>query len=218
MRQLFAHIVFDIDGTLLDTERAVLQSLHDTLLIAAGRDVPEEELRFALGIPGATALTRLGIAHPEPVVGLWNRFMARHADAVRLFDGVEALLAVLQARGCRTGVVTSKTRDEYETEFERPYGMAGRFDAVVCAGETARPKPAPDPLLAYMARTGARPADVLYVGDTLYDARCARAAGASFGLARWGGGTPEAAAVADSVFDHPSEVAALAACPGPAAP
>lgn len=67
----YSHIVFDLDGTLIDTERAILPSLRDTLEELTGRHYKEQALTFALGITGADALKRLGVADVPAALTLW---------------------------------------------------------------------------------------------------------------------------------------------------
>ena len=61
----YKHIIFDIDGTLIDTEEAILQSLQDIISEILHKDIGKHELRFALGIPGSVALRQLGITDTE---------------------------------------------------------------------------------------------------------------------------------------------------------
>ena len=83
--------------------------------------------------------------------------------------------------------------------------IVSRADCVICADDTAEHKPEPGPLLKYMERTGAKPSEVLYVGDTVYDMQCARGAGVDFALARWG--NPDGRVDAD--YDEPTPMALL---------
>lgn len=187
----YPHVVFDVDGTLLDTERSVLLSLRDTLREVTGRDYPLEELVFSLGIPGADALELLNIPNVPAVLARWVELLERYRHTDRVFDGIPELLAALKGSGRSLGVVTSRTRTEFDLDFSRleigPY-----FPVVVTADDTGLHKPHPAPLLRYMERTGAAASDVLYIGDSAHDARCAQAAGVDFGLAGWGAKSPQA--------------------------
>ncbi len=200
----YKHIIFDIDGTMLDTEYAILRSLQDTILTITGREKTEEELAFALGIPGEVALEQLGITDTRHANNLWNENLTKYSSFMGLFDGMRELLEELHEKGCRLGIVTSKTRQEFVADFE-PCGVAGLFGCVICVEDAPRPKPFADPLLTYMKRTGTRKEEILYIGDTVYDYRCAEGAGVDFGLAVWGCNSKEGID-AKYVFDTPADV------------
>lgn len=179
------HIVFDVDGTLIDTEYAVLQSFHDTILAVMGRDIPTAELTFALGIPGTACLERLGIENIPETLALWERNMAGYGHTCAVFPGIREALEALTRQGHKLGIVTSKTLSQFRQDF-LPYGIEGYFGAVICADDTENHKPAPDPLLKYAELAGVDISEVVYVGDSPYDMACANAAGAKFILAGWG--------------------------------
>ena len=181
----YEHIIFDIDGTLLDTEFAVLHSLQDTAMLYLNRHIPTDELNFALGIPGEVALANLGIKDIKEANKCWNDKMVKYQQRIRLFDGARNMLDALHNKGCRLGIITSKTRGEYETDFV-PHGVSHYFDSVICVDDSEKPKPNPDPLLTYLKRNGVLAKDVIYIGDTQYDSMCAHSAGVDFGLALWG--------------------------------
>ena len=107
----YKYIVFDLDGTLLDTERAILPSLRDTLEELTGRHYEEQALTFALGITGADALERLGVDDAPAALSLENEKMHRYDNSVSLFDGVAGALKKLREQGLVLGIVTSKTRE-----------------------------------------------------------------------------------------------------------
>ena len=181
----YHHIVFDVDGTLLDTEKAILQSFQKTLREHAGIEKELSELSFCLGITGAAALKRLETGHEEEILLQWKENLAALRAFVRVFDGIELLLKRLRADGFQLGVVTSRCRAEYERDFMR-LGLDGYFDTVVCEEDTVCHKPEAEPLECYMRKAGARREEVLYIGDSIYDMECARAAKTACGLALWG--------------------------------
>ena len=183
----YQYIVFDVDGTLLNTEEAILQSFQKTLRDGAGIEKECSELTFCLGITGAAALNRLGIGNEEELLSQWKENLTALRDYVCVFDGMELLLKRLQAEGVHMGIVTSRSRAEYEEDFTR-LGLYGYFDTVVCEEDTVNHKPEAEPLDFYMRKTGARPEEVLYIGDSIYDMECACAAKAACGLALWGAG------------------------------
>ncbi len=181
----YTHIAFDVDGTLVDTEYAVLHSLQDTIGTLTGQKPPLEELTFALGITGEDALKRLAVSDIPGTLALWIDYLRQYDDTTALFQGMEETLSALSQKGCRLGVVTSRVRDEFEKEFKR-FPVRHYFDTVVCADDTEEHKPTAAPLLKYMELSGSSRSQILYVGDSRYDRECARNAGVDFALAGWG--------------------------------
>ena len=183
----YRHIIFDVDGTIADTEYAVLKSLQDVVRIRLGREMSFEELRFVKGIPGWEAFRQLGFAEKDfaQVMREWESGMRAMNDRITIFSGAAELVDALAASGCYLGIATSKTRDQYIKDFER-FDVSARFAVSVTCEDTDDPKPGAGPLLEYMKRTGAKPQEMLYIGDAVYDAMTAKAAGVDFALAVWG--------------------------------
>ncbi len=181
----YRQIVFDLDGTLIDTEYAILHSLQETIRTVTGSTIELSKLKFALGITGKDALEKLNIADIPFVLALWDKNMSTFRDTVRVFDGIEELLDTLTRSGYKLGIVTSKTRREFEDDFSR-FGIHKYFRTVICADDTAEHKPSPAPLLKYMECAKASSSELLYIGDSAYDMKCARNANIDFALACWG--------------------------------
>lgn len=183
----YRHIVFDIDGTLVDTKECVLRSFQKTMRELTGTVYELETLSFALGITGKAALLRMQIAEDQldEVLEQWNRNMDGFRDSVSLFEGIVPLIKALHAAGFRLGLVTSETYEEYRETFLL-FGLDGYFQTVVCADDTTEHKPTAAPLLKYMEKAGCKPEEVLYIGDSSYDRQCAQNAQAAFVLAGWG--------------------------------
>jgi phosphoglycolate phosphatase len=210
----FPVVLFDLDGTLADTAADLAAALNRVRADDGLAPLPLATLRpFASA--GARGLLGAGMQVPpedERFPALRDRFLAYYADALavdsRLFDGVPAMLAALDAAGRRHGVVTNKA-----ARFTRPVlvGLGLVDEAVVVSGDTTpHPKPHPAPLLHAAAQLGVAPGDCVYVGDDLRDIEAGRAAGMTTLAARWGylaPGSPCDAWPADGWLDTPADLA-----------
>ena len=202
----YRHIVFDIDGTLIDTEYAVLRSLQETVRVLSGREIPYSELTFALGITGADALKKLDIKNISYAAELWNKNMRKYADTVKVFDGITELLKNLLRLDCEMGIVTSKTREEFKQDFSH-FNISHYFKTIVCADDTQRHKPSAAPLLKYLEISKADCRQTLYIGDSKYDSMCAENAGIDFALAVWG--SRQTSIKADYFLKNPMDLLSL---------
>lgn len=182
----YSHFIFDIDGTLIDTERTGVMSLQQTVKEKMGIDMPYEEAYGYFGIPSAKVAPMLGYADEEGFLELWEKRFQELMHLMDLFPGVTAMLHEVKAAGLHTGMVTS--RSAYELSHDPLISMLQPYiDVTVCAEDSERHKPDPDPILAYFRKSGgdAAPAECIYIGDTIYDCRCAHGAGCDFALADW---------------------------------
>ncbi|MDL2206388.1 HAD family hydrolase [Eubacteriales bacterium OttesenSCG-928-N13] len=181
----YLHIVFDIDGTMTDTEKPLMISLQDTVQRFLGKHMTLEELRFAFGIPGDDTYNMLGITDKQAAAAHWQEKFQAYADQIQLFPGIREMLISLKDQGYTLGIITSKTHEEFEGGFTQ-FGLNDLFTLVVCADDTAGHKPDPDPMRYYLKQMNVQPHDVLYVGDTTYDMQCCHGAGVDGALACWG--------------------------------
>ena len=181
----YKYIVFDIDGTLLDTEVAVLSALQDTIYEVQKKKIDFDKLKFALGIPGENTLKKMGITNVKEVNLKWNKNMCKYADTIKVFTGINEVLNTLKQKNMKLGIITSKNKNEYINDF-KPLGLDCYFETIICAEDTKEAKPSPAPMLEYLKREKAKTEEVIYIGDTIYDFHCAQNAKVDFGLAMWG--------------------------------
>src|SRR6185436_21357 len=144
-------------------------------------------------------------------VELRDRFLAHYDHCLyvhtRIFEGIPPLLAALEARGLRWGIVTNKAA-RFTDPLMRSLDPERRAACVVSGDTTPRTKPAPDSLLFAAKALGVAPEECLYIGDDQRDVQAARAAGMRVLAASYGylsGGDP-ATWGADGVIGHPMEV------------
>ncbi|QSB09204.1 HAD family hydrolase [Lysinibacillus fusiformis] len=201
-------IIFDVDGTILDTEQAILQSLQRTLREETQKDYPFEALRFALGIPGKDALQRLNMDDIEAVHQKWSAAVLEFSHEVAVFENIEQVIQHLATKPLQMGIVTSKTAQEIVDEFD-PFGLSDYFHQIVSASDTEKHKPHPEPLLKCLDALQVAPQDAIYIGDSIYDFQCAKQAGAKFALAHWGAKSTIGFEEADYVFYEPKDILAI---------
>lgn len=213
--QTVAGVLFDLDGTLLDSAPDLYAALQAQCVEEGIEPPPYAPVRQVVS-RGARAVLRCafaarGDAAVEALVPryleLYQQVMARQTSA---FDGVDDLLARLESRGLRWGIVTNKAAFLTD-ELVGRIGWAERASAVVSGDTLAVKKPDPAPVLLACARAGVAPAASLFVGDDHRDIQAGAAAGLFTVAVTWGyldGGDPHAWG-ADAVVDHPAELAAL---------
>lgn len=208
-------ILFDLDGTLLDTLGDLHAAVNATMRHMGRREHTVDEVRAFVG-NGAEMLMRraLGAESTEDEVraalAWYLPYYNGHCDILtRPYDGVLPVLRALKAAGKRLAVVSNKG-DETVKALNALH-FEGMMDAAV--GETAgiRRKPAPDMMDASLAALGAEKAGAVYVGDSEVDVAFARAAGVPLIGVSWGFRGREAlrAAGAETVIDRPEELAEL---------
>ena len=185
----YTTILFDLDGTLLDTLDDLTDAVNRTL---ARYGQPPRSRREVRAFLGNGALYLMQHAAPD-VTG--ERFDALLRDYKADYDancrvrtapypGVPALLQTLKAHGIRTGIVSNKPDSAVQPLYEAFF--ADTVDAAVGERDGIRRKPAPDTVLAAMERLGAAPGETLYVGDSEVDILTARNAGVDCASVTWG--------------------------------
>lgn len=172
-------IVFDWDGTLLDSASGIVESIQE-----AARDlrlpVPARETaRHVIGLGLHDSLRRAVPSLPadryREFAEAYRRHFLLRQDAMVLFPGIRELLQALRAGGHELAVATGKSRRGLEHAFDMTE-LRELFAASRCADETD-PKPHPAMLLELMRHFSAPPAQVLMIGDTSHDMEMARGAG-----------------------------------------
>lgn len=206
---MFNTVIFDVDGTLIDTEYVYVHSLQQTLREEMNMTVAEQDLLFILSIPGMAALTRFTAdpARQQHMYNVWLRHAAALLDRATVYPGIMALLHALHARGVKVAVATSKNQAEMDDVITR-FSFQGLFDVVITADSTTRHKPDPEPLLAVLKQLLAG-ANAVYIGDGTPDLEAAHAAKMPFALAGWGAHDDGQFAEADYRLAVPDDLLAL---------
>lgn len=181
----YKHIIFDLDGTLIDTEAAVLKTWQCTLQ-EYHYEYTLEELRIVLGISLQKTLKQLKLVVDDQFEKRWMENYGRFAVTADFFEGAKEMLMELKKRGYSLGIVTSRSKDEYSAYFQK-FHLEAVFDRIVLADDTEQHKPDPAPLYKYMELEQTEPSSCMYIGDMPTDIECANRAGITSGLVTWNG-------------------------------
>jgi pyrophosphatase PpaX len=210
-------LLWDVDGTLIDTTAIIVNALGQMFRDYLRKEIPAEQLRALIGIPLDEQVRAFGL--PE---NFGTSSKAMEEGAIRNYERqrsmerpiTEAIEALKEAkrRGIKTALVTSKNDIELEHTLPR-LGISAYCDAIIGADQVA-PKYKPDPwpaVLALQKLEVSNPAEAIFIGDSIHDMHCGRAAGVRIAAVLWGAATAEALREIqpDFLFEKPEELMAF---------
>lgn len=181
-------VLFDWDGTIVDSHDAILRSYRTVIERHTGRRVQfsDAQGRRMLGRRPHEVFAEYGLEDVEGGVADYTEvYVEASATGSEVFPGVREALQALSAVGVRLGIVTNKGHERLKADVRR-LQLDGLFDFEVCAEDTLLRKPRPDPILLGISRAGVDRASVVYVGDNPVDIVAAHAAGVRSVAAGWG--------------------------------
>ncbi|MCL2826399.1 MAG: HAD-IA family hydrolase [Eggerthellaceae bacterium] len=179
-------VLFDLDGTLIDTMELILESFRRASADVLGAALPDAQVRSLIGIPLIEQARILAPEHPQELFDAYQGYnFALHDDMVRYFEGTREMLEAAIADGRRLAVVTSK-RNGPALKGLSLFGLQRYFEFIIGMEDTEKHKPDPQPLLLAAARMGRAADACIYVGDSVFDMQAARAAHMAAVAALWG--------------------------------
>ncbi len=190
MDMKYKAVLFDLDGTLLDSVPMIVKVTREALE-AMGIHFDDVTLRHAVGLPLTVQARRFARDREQEFTDIYRGIYFHNlADEIRLFPGTMEMLSKVREAGCLTGVVTSKSARGTTRAIETS-GMTDMFDCVVTADDVTNYKPHPEPLVKALAQLGVAPKESLYVGDSAFDVDMAKKADVLMVAVSWGARTRE---------------------------
>lgn len=180
-------VLFDFDGTLVDTTELIHQSMRHATWTVLGREYPRETLLNGVGRPLPEQMKAFDPDLADELLEAYHVHQeAHHDEFIREFPGVEEALQRLRDAGLEMAVVTSKRRVSVDQALESFPALGRVVDRFVTMEDTTEHKPNPEPLWKGLEILGASRDEAVYVGDSPYDIAAAKAAGISSVGVSWG--------------------------------
>lgn len=179
-------VVFDFDGTVMDTNNIIIMSWQHTFKTITGKEADKAMLHASFGEPLEYSMKKFFPDLPvEESIKVYRDYhREKFVDMIELFPGIEALLAGLKDKGYKTGLATSRLKVTTYQGLEK-YDLFRYLDTVITVEDVTKAKPDPEILLTTLGKLGSKPENSVMVGDTRLDIACANHAGATSVLVGW---------------------------------
>jgi pyrophosphatase PpaX len=181
-------VLFDLDGTLIDSVRLILDSYHHTLS-CHGLEACDDDFWLAgLGTPLRVQFKPWSDdpQRLEAMIATYREYNLTHHDSmVTAYPGAVEMVRAIRRAGYRTGLVTSKNNPGAVRGLKL-VGLEDEIEEIIGADDVVHPKPHAEPILLAMSRLGEPVNSALYVGDSVHDMQSGRAAGVKTAAVLWG--------------------------------
>lgn len=197
------YILFDFDGTLVNTNDVILASWQHTYRHYLGHEMPVDHITSCFGEPLLLTMEReFPGVDPQESADVYRQFQLENADKlVTIFPGIKELLADLKEAGYVLGIVTSRTR-ESALRYMDMFAITSYFSDLVTCDDTTVHKPNPEPILLAMSKLGASAEESIMIGDSPFDIKCANNAGVDSVMVNWRITCDETSVIDDAKVDY----------------
>ena len=206
-------VLFDLDGTLVDTAPDLLASLNRTLLAFGFLPAEEEALRPFISHGALAMINQSRVSDSDELKAqmldyMLDSYQNHIADSSELFAGMAEVLQLIEAKGLKWGVVTNK-RERFTNPLLAALQLDSRAACAVSGDTTAFSKPHPEPMFEACRRAGVSPANCVYIGDAVHDITAGKQADMKAVVAMYGYLQPDDQPEhwgADALISHPSHL------------
>ncbi|KPU45699.1 pyrophosphatase PpaX [Oxobacter pfennigii] len=170
-------VLYDLDGTVINTNNLVISSWKHTLEKILGWYPGDKEIIASFGEPLVETAKRFGGDEADNIVKVYREHnLAFHDEMIERYVGMEDTIKELKAMGIKVGIVTSKMRKTAERALKL-FNIYEFMDVIVTFDDTEKHKPDAEPLNKALGILNISPEDVIYVGDSRFDIQCGKNAG-----------------------------------------
>lgn len=182
----FKAVLFDFDGTIMNTNNVILNSWRHTFKTKLGVEPDPQEIYKTFGeVLKDTMKKFFPDEDQDEMIDIYRSYQKDiFTEAIEIFPGMKEVILKLHEAGIKVAIVTSRYLNS-TVEGLKKYGIDEVFDAMVSAEDTEIHKPLPEPCLICLKKLGIEAKDAVMVGDSKYDILCARNAGVESALVSW---------------------------------
>lgn len=179
------NILFDLDGTLLDTNELIIQSFQHTYQRHLNKQVDKEEIIKTFGeILKITLDREFGDDSEEAIKTYRNFQIGKFEKLISIHAGVKEGVIKLYKQGYKLGVVTSRLNESAIRGLNH-FGLMEYFNIIIGADDTEKHKPDPTPAFMALKEMGGKPEETIFVGDSPFDVLCSKNAGIKSVIVGW---------------------------------
>ena len=194
-------IIYDIDGTVLNTLNMNMYPLIKIIKEETGEDWTfEDVLKFA-PYPGMKVMEELQVKDKEKTYARWVQYVNEYEEGATLYDGFEDVFKAFDGKIIQA-VVSAKTTKQYQIDFVDK-GLDQYMQVAILADDTDKHKPDPEPLFECLKRINVKPSEAIYIGDALSDYLASQNAHMDFGYAKWGSVSSKGIDEPTYIFEKP---------------
>lgn len=178
-------IIFDFDGTIINTNRLIEEGLSHFAITFRGKSLSSEEHQFLLGLPLEDQMKYL---NPKQYVYMTEAFriwyLKKHSSHASVFEGMDDVITFLHDENYKLGIVSNNSRETVEFGLKQ-LKMENLFEVIVTSEDVSEKKPSPEGLFKAMTLLGAAPEACLFIGDSANDILAGNRAGVESVLVGW---------------------------------
>jgi pyrophosphatase PpaX len=178
-------VLFDFDGTLIDTNDIIIESFQHTFKTVIGEEKPVEEIIKTFGEPLGLTMEKMLDIDPNEAIRIYRSYHnQKFEDLIKIFPGMLELVKELYERGYKLAIVTSRLRNTTLIGL-RKFDIEKYFSYVLTADDTEKHKPDPAAINIVLEKLNSTPDEAIMIGDSKFDIMCANNAGVKSILVGW---------------------------------
>lgn len=200
-------IIYDVDGTLLDTLKMNMIPLMKIIEEETGKKVTYQDVLKFAPYPGMKVMEELQVKDKEKTYARWVKYVNEYPGGATVYAGFKEVLEKIDAHIIQA-VVSAKKRDQYQIDIVDK-GLDKYIKVAILADDTLKHKPNPEPIYKCLEQLSIAGDKVIYIGDAFSDYQAAKNAGIDFGYATWGSVSSVGIDSPTYTFNDPKEILQL---------